>query len=53
MTDYYTKVKKIGKGSYGSVKLFESKIDLKGPSSLANQILAYLKQRGSGNFLMF
>ena len=29
MTDYYTKVKKIGKGSYGSVKLFESKIDFK------------------------
>ncbi len=29
LSDYFTKVKKIGKGSYGSVKLFESKIDFK------------------------
>ena len=27
LTDYFKYVKKIGKGSYGSVKLYESKID--------------------------
>ncbi len=29
LTDYFIYVKKIGKGSYGSVKLYESKIDNK------------------------